>query len=70
MFESVVRALEQGLEAFAALDFGLAVLNSEPNDIMRWIGVHLAQSIDDVPEFVLLPAGDFDSASFSFVADY
>jgi len=71
VFESVVRTLEQRLEAFAALDFGLAVLHGEPNDIMRRIGVHFAQSIDDVPEFVFLPAGNFDSASsLRFTADY
>lgn len=62
--------MEQALQAFAALDFGLRVLYCQPNDIMGWIGMPLAQSIDDVPEFVLLPAGDFDSASFGFVADY
>ena len=71
VFESVVRVLEQSLDAFTALDLGLAVLHGEPNDIMRGIAVHLAQSIDDVPEFVFLPGGDFDSASsFSFAADY
>jgi hypothetical protein len=71
VFESVVRALEQRLEAFAALDFSLAMLHGKPNDIMRRIGVHLAQSIDDVPEFVFPPTGDFDSASsLRFAADY